>query len=57
MREVIHGNMRKTGWSLSAVGVDSCGVFSLVREDREELTSGGPAVAPAALPGSYVGTG
>jgi hypothetical protein len=31
--------------------------LSLVREDRDGLTSGVPVVAPAALLGSYVGTG
>ncbi len=36
---------------------DSCKEFSLVREDREERTSGVPVVAPAALPGSYVRKG
>ena len=30
---------------------------SLVREDRDGLTSGVPAVMPVAAPGSYVGTG
>jgi hypothetical protein len=30
---------------------------SLVREDRDGPTSGVPVVAPAALPGSYVGKG
>jgi len=44
--------MRETGWSLSTVGVESWGGFSLVREDREELTSGVPAVPPGALLGS-----
>src|SRR5690606_2496649 len=36
---------------------DSCEEFSLVREDREERTSGVPVVAPAASPGSYVRKG
>ena len=57
MREVIHGNMRKTGWSLSAVGVDSCGALSLVREDREGLSAGVSVVPPGALPSSYDGNG
>ncbi len=30
---------------------------SLVREDRDGPTSGVPVVAPAAVPGSHVGTG
>ena len=30
---------------------------SLVREDRDGPTSGVPVVAPAAVPGSYVGKG
>ena len=42
---------------LSTMGVDSCGVLPLVREDRGELTSGLPAVVPTAPLGSYVGTG
>ena len=40
---------------LSTTGVDSCGGSSLVREDRDELTSGLPAVPPGASQGSYVG--
>ena len=46
--------MRQVGL-LSTTGVDSCGGLSLVREDRDELTSGLPAVSPEALQGSYVG--
>ena len=34
-----------------------CVVLTLVREDRVGLTSGLPVVAPAALPGIYVGIG
>jgi len=49
--------MRETGWSLSAAGVDTWGEFSLVREDREEQTSGVPVVPPGALLGSYVWKG
>ena len=36
---------------------EDCGEPSLVREDRDGLTSGVPAVLPKAAPGSYVGTG
>ena len=36
---------------------ETCEDLSLVREDRDGLTSGGPVVAPAAQPGSYVGKG
>ena len=43
---------RETVRSLSAVGVETCEALSLVREDREGRTSGGPVVAPAAPPGS-----
>ena len=40
---------------LSTVGVDTCESSSLVREDRDELTSGVPVVLPRASLGSYVG--
>ena len=36
---------------------EDCEEPSLVREDRDGLTSGVPAVMPVAAPGSYVGTG
>ena len=42
--------VRQVG-SLSAVGVDSCGGLSLVREDRDELTSGVPAVPAKGIAG------
>ena len=45
---------RKTGWTLSAVGVDTWEKSSLVREDQDERTSGVPVVLPRALLGSYV---
>ena len=37
---------RETVWPLSAVSVDIWEDSSLVREDREERTSGVPAVRP-----------
>ena len=44
---------RETVRSLSDVGVRILeGEFSSVREDRVEHTTGGPVVAPAAVPGS-----
>src|SRR3712207_5628636 len=36
---------------------ENCEDLSLVREDRDGRTSGGPVVAPAAVQGSYVRTG
>jgi hypothetical protein len=36
---------------------EDCGEPSLVREDRDGLTSGVPAILPRVAPGSYVGTG
>ena len=42
---------------LSAAGVDNWEDLLLVREDRSELTSGVPALAPAGSQGSYVGNG
>ena len=36
---------------------EHCEDLSLVREDRDGHTSGGPVVAPAAVQGSYVWTG
>ena len=65
MCEIIHGGnaamelsrcVRQVGL-LSIAGVDSWEEFSSVREDREELTSGVPAVMPMASSGSYVGNG
>ena len=37
--------------------LENCEDLSLVREDRDGLTSGEPVVAPAAAQGSYVGKG
>ncbi len=42
---------------LSTAGVETWKDLFLVREDRNELTSGVSAVAPAALLSSYVGNG
>ena len=36
---------------------ETCEALSLVREDRDGRTSGGPVVTPVAQPGSYVRTG
>ena len=57
MHIVICGNMRETGWSLSAAGVDTWGELALVREDLAERTSGVPALLPNEAPGSYVRKG
>ena len=43
---------RETVRSLSTMGVEELRGLSLVREDRDEHTTGGPVVAPAAVPGS-----
>ena len=37
--------------------LEICEDLSLVREDRDGLTSSVPVVPPGALPGSYVGNG
>ena len=43
---------RETVRSLSAMRVEELRGVDLVREDRVEHTTGGPVVAPAAVPGS-----
>jgi hypothetical protein len=47
---------RKTVRSISTMSVEFCEGSFLVREDRNDLTSGVPVVPPGALLGSYVGT-
>ena len=43
---------RETVRSLSAMRVEELRGVDLVREDQVEHTTGGPVVAPAAVPGS-----
>ena len=45
---------RETVRSLSAMRVEELRGVDPVREDRVEHTTGGPVVAPAAVPGSYM---
>jgi hypothetical protein len=52
-KAIVMSRVRQVGL-LSTVGVDYWGGLSLVREDRDEWTSGLPAVLPKASSGSYV---
>ena len=47
---------RKTVRSISTMSVELCEDSFLLREDRNDITSGVPVVSPEALLGSYVVT-